>query len=136
MIGNEFNLKNAMVKVPESNGNAKFLFMGDLNTMGMNLTYLNDVKESEEISRLMEQADARDMKLLQKDHPTTWTNGKGWYSDLDHVVASTSINFKTWNGKQVKVLSWNQYTQGSPKFNEFVNRISDHCSIYCEIEVN
>ena len=134
MIDHAFNLKNGLDKVPEANGKAKFLFMGDLNTMGMDLTYLNDVKESEEIDRLEKRAKRRGMKLLQKDHNRTWTNGKGKYSDLDQVVASNSIKFKTWNGNNVKVLGWNQHAQGSAKFNEFVNQISDHCSIYCEIE--
>jgi exonuclease III len=135
MIEHAFNLKKSLDKVPEAKGNAKFLFMGDLNTMGMNLTYLKDVKESEEIDRLEKRANRRGMTLLQKDYNQTWTKN-GLYSDLDHVVASNSIKFKTWNGNNVKVLGWNQYTQGSAKFDEFVNRISDHCSIYCEIELN
>ncbi len=134
MLEHAFNLKKGLDKVPEANGNSKFLFMGDLNTMGMNLTYLDDVKESDEIDRLNKRAKKRGMMLLRKDHDKTWTNGKGMYSDLDHVVASNSIKFKTWNGNKVKVLGWNQHAEGSPKFDEFVNRISDHCSIYCEIE--
>lgn len=135
MIEHAFHLKNDLDKLPEANGNAKFLFMGDLNTMGMNMTYLDDdVTESEEIERLEKRAKTRDMTLLQKDHNQTYTNGTDLYSNLDHVVASNSIQFKTWNGSNVKVLGWNQYAQGSPEFNEFVNIISDHCSIYCEIE--
>ena len=56
MITHAFNLKNSLDQVPESQGNAKFLFMGDLNTMGMDLTWLNDVIESDEIERLKKQA--------------------------------------------------------------------------------
>ncbi|UCD45007.1 MAG: hypothetical protein JSV27_00400 [Candidatus Bathyarchaeota archaeon] len=133
MFEHAFNLKKSLDKVPEANGNAKFLFMGDFNTMGMNLTYLNDVNESDEIDRLKKRAKRKSMTLLPKDHDKTWTNGKGLYSDLDHVVASESIKFKTWNGHKVKVLGWNKYAGGSPEFDEFVNRVSDHCSIYCEI---
>lgn len=134
MVEHAFNLKKSLDNVPEANGNAKFLFMGDLNTMGMDITYLADVEESDEIDRLRKRAKRRGMVLLPKDHDSTWTNGNGLYSDLDHVVASDSIRFKSWNGNKIKVSGWNKYDEGTPKFNEFVTRISDHCSIYCEIE--
>ncbi len=133
MLQHAFRLKGALDKVPESQGNAKFVFMGDLNTTGMEYPYDEDVEAKNEIKRIRGRARRRKMTVLQKDDDKTWTNGKGKFSDLDHVVASKSVLFKEWNGNQVQVVGWNKLVEGSAEFKTFVNRISDHCALYCEV---
>lgn len=133
MIDSAFSLKNALDKVPEANGDAKFIFMGDLNTMGMEITFLPDITAADEIDRLKKKAKNRSMSVLNKDHTSTYTKDGTYFSDLDHVVASDCINFKKWGNSHVKVSGWREHPVGSAKFKEFVNKISDHCSIYCEV---
>lgn len=133
MLDHAFNLKKALDSAAGGNGKAKFIAMGDFNSMGMEYPYDSNILPSFELKRLANRAKYRKMSILPKDYEATWTNGKGMYSDLDHVVASDSINFKEWNGKKVKVLGWNEFPEGSDEFNEFVNKISDHCALYCEV---
>jgi hypothetical protein len=133
MLDHAFSLKKALDDVAGGTGKANFIVMGDFNSMGMEYPYDSDISSSVELKRLANRAKYRKMSILPKDHDATWTNGNGKYSDLDHVLASDHINFKNWNGKRVKVRGWNEFSEGSAKFNEFVNRISDHCALYCEV---
>ena len=133
MFQHAFRLKRVLEEVAGEGNRAKFIFMGDLNTMGLDYPYKRAIEASVEIKRLAGRARANGMRLLSKDHESTWTNGRGLYSDLDGVVASKSITFQTWGGKHVKVIGWNQYPPESAEFKEFVNKVSDHCALYCEV---
>lgn len=133
MLWHAFRLKRALDRVPQTGGSAKFLFMGDLNTMGMEYPYGESVDAANEMRRLSGRAGRKKMKVLTKDDDRTWTNGRGNFSDLDHVVASKSIRFQDWNGHSVRVVGWNKLDAGSSEFRTFVNRISDHCALYCEV---
>jgi exonuclease III len=133
MIDHLFNLKKELDTLAGGTGKAKFIAMGDFNTMGMEYPYVPDISTETELKRLKNRAKYRKMSLLPKDHVVTWTNGNGKYSNLDHVLASDHITFKEWNGSKVKVLGWNKFPEGSAEFTEFVNNISDHCALYCEI---
>ncbi|MCZ6681317.1 MAG: hypothetical protein O7E52_29220 [Candidatus Poribacteria bacterium] len=133
MFQHAFRLKRVLDKAMGVDQEAKFLFMGDCNTMGLDYPYGQAIDASKEIRRLVGRARRNRMKLLPKDYAHTWTNGRGLYSDLDHVVASRTIHFQSWDGKAVKVVGWNHHPPGSAAFNEFVNQISDHCALYCEV---
>ena len=58
-------------------GLANYLFLGDLNTMGMEYTYLRerDIQVNQEIEKIKRFAEGRGMRLLDKDEPNTWSNG-------------------------------------------------------------
>jgi len=133
MLNHIFNLKGALDRAAGGAGKANFIVMGDMNTMGMNYYRQYDVSPEVELKHLSYRAKLRKMELLQKSFDKTWTDGKGLYSNLDHVIASRQILFKTWGDAQVKVSGWNQYPEGSTEFKKFIGNVSDHCSIYCEI---
>ena len=133
MFDHVVGLKKALDGVAGGRGKANFIAMGDFNTMGLKYPYDSDISTSVELKRIANRSRYRKMSILPKDYDFTWTNGNGKYSNLDHVLASDHINFTEWDGKKVKVRGWNEFPEGSDEFNEFVNRISDHCALYCEI---
>lgn len=116
---------------------ANFIFLGDLNTMGMNLTYSKkDVSGAEEIARLVTRASKRKMDLLGKNAEATWWPGSGSRyppSDLDHVVAAKHLRFKPFDGVPVDVRGWVQESSGSAR-DAWVDRYSDHALLYFEVQ--
>lgn len=122
------------------NGNARFIFCGDLNTMGMRYPFSGNIDYAKEMRKLSRDAGRVRMNVLDKSHDATWTDLRRRLDDsnLDHVVASTSVNVTRWifpNGKvgEVEVAGWNEYATGSPEWRRFVDRVSDHCSLYFEV---
>jgi hypothetical protein len=120
-----------------SGGSANFAAMGDLNTMGRKQSgTFSAISGGEEIDNLERDANNNGMGLLEKTHDTTWRKGRShptWESNLDHVLASTNLSFSTFSSdKKVKVEGWQQLA-GEEK-EKFTEVISDHCSIYIEID--
>ncbi len=132
MLSHAFNLKkavDAMDKKMGGTGESKFLFMGDLNTMGMQYWRQHNYDAAVEIEKLEGKAKLRKMSVLPKDYDCTWTDGSK-RSDLDHVVAADSIRFTSWNGKNVQVIGWNKVQN----VKQWIKDVSDHCALYCEIK--
>ncbi len=139
MFRRAFKLKRKLDEM--EGGNARFVFCGDLNTMGMRYPYNREINFTTELRKLERDALRVQMRLLDKSHGATWTDSHRRISDsnLDHVVASTSTNITRWqfpNGREgeVEVEGWNRFSNGSPQWRSFVSRVSDHCSLYFEIE--
>lgn len=133
MLDHAFNLKGKLDQAAGGTGKANFIMMGDLNTMGLSYPYEGDISAEVELKRLAYRAARRKMQVLAKTYGRTWTNGEGLYSNLDQVVASEQITFAAWAEAQVKVAGWNQFPEGSTEFTNFVNNVSDHCALYCEV---
>jgi hypothetical protein len=118
-------------------GDANYMFLGDLNTMGMNLTFNpKDVTGPEEISRLSARAGRKAMTLLNKTEPATWWPGSSSSlppSNLDHVVAAKHLAFKSFAGNQIDVRGW----PGEPtpaKKDAWTKKFSDHALLYFEVQ--
>ena len=115
-----FNLKKALDKV--SGGQANFIFLGDLNTMGIKdpvpYSKMLDLSPEQEVERIALWSQKRNMMLLDKesvsingeDHVVTWYNGSRSYqpANLDHVVASDHMDIRSEKREQgkVSVLGW------------------------------
>ncbi|MFQ5911014.1 MAG: endonuclease/exonuclease/phosphatase family protein [Thermoplasmata archaeon] len=135
-VEHAFHLRSAIDKAHQAaggEGRAKFLFMGDINTQGMQYWQSTKISWDVEVNKLEERSREYDMTLAKKDYESTWTDGRGKFSDLDHVIASDTVNLQAWDGSNVQVLGWNKHPIGSQEFKNFVDKISDHCAIYCEI---
>ena len=84
---------------------ANFIALGDFNTMGMNYRgSAYDIPASIELDKLDKdlRRNSIRMRRLTKTAPNTFSNGsKSRYkpADLDHVVASDHLTFKTWANK-------------------------------------
>ncbi len=115
---------------------AKFVCLGDLNTMGLNTPYNNicDLNEDQEIDSLTKRMKSVKMKRLEKTHEHSWWNGKNnWQpSKLDHVFASNELEFKQYDGKSVEVIGWPQETTETKK-KKWIDKYSDHALLYGEI---
>lgn len=134
MITHVRNLKGALDKATDQD--AKFIALGDLNTMGMNLPHSDrDEPADEEISRWGTKLKYRDMRLLPKTHQSTWWNGKdNWEpSNLDHVFASENLSFAAFgNGAEIDVRGWPTLST-TAKQRDWIEKHSDHALLYGEV---
>jgi hypothetical protein len=135
MFRHAFNLKKALDK---TYGNARLVILGDLNTMGLQYprTVKSDTKvEGEnEVFNLGTEARKVKMTVLDKEEQATWMGRQGT-SNLDHIVASTALQFKvlTKAGQnfQVQMDGWNKITDKTER-EKYLKTISDHCLLYAE----
>jgi hypothetical protein len=120
-------------------GRANFIFLGDLNTMGMNLTYSKkDITGREEIERLRKRLAHKSVKMsiLDKSEDATFwpgTNSKYKPSDLDHVVAADHLEFKKFGGVSVDVRGWVDEPTKAKK-DAWTKKFSDHALLYFEVQ--
>jgi hypothetical protein len=131
-------------KLNEVTGNhANYIFLGDLNTMGLDYPYGHDVPGADELKRWDSRASRfYDMRRLSKTHDFTWSNGSGSNypdSNLDHIYASKHLQFKQFNRPadnvkvEVSVRGWVDQPTQSTK-NKWINDFSDHCLLYFELQ--
>lgn len=140
-----FKLKKVL---DESQGRpSKYIFLGDLNTMGIDdpVPYLKtmDFSSQEEIDRLKYWAGKRKMKLMPKEETlidnslkeVTWYNGSPGYkpTNLDHVVASKEMIIKSKaNGpEEIALFGWPKLPE--PEWDVWLKEYSDHAMLYFEV---
>jgi len=120
-------------------GRANFRSLGDLNTMGMNLTYSDkDITGAEEIERLERRLGHRSvaMRIANKSAASTfWPGTTSRYdpSDLDHVVAADHLTFRNFGGAQVDVRGWVDESTDRAK-DRWTKKFSDHALLYFEVQ--
>jgi hypothetical protein len=142
MVDRAFEFKDYLDKRAEDK--ADFIFMGDLNSMGLDYVYgregppgtklLHDrVSAEQEIARLGFEAAKREMRILAKTADLTWGSSGGMRSNLDHVVASNNLEFKPFGDKQVDVRGWPQLTDKAEQ-KKWIDTFSDHGLLYFEVE--
>lgn len=140
-----FNLKKALDSV--SHGKANFIFMGDLNTMGIDdpvpYSQKMNLTSEDEIARLAYWAERRKMVLLSKektrvddsDKEVTWYNGSPDYAptNLDHVVAAEHLQIRSQgNGPfGISILGWPRLARSD--WNSWFTKYSDHALLYFEV---
>ena len=114
-----------------------YLFLGDLNTMGMeDLFREHNILPEIELKKIDAIAKKRKMRTLTKSRPHTWSNGsKRRYkpSNLDHVVAADHLQFKQFAGTDVRVLGWPEETTPAAQ-DAWIKRFSDHGILYFEVQ--
>jgi exonuclease III len=136
MIRRAFNLKKKLDKHAGGPNRANYIFLGDLNTMGMKYPYKKKIDAETEIRNIERAAKRRKMKLLTKNHPHTWWNGPGGAyppSNLDHVVASERLRFKKFGGADVSVRGWPEEPTPARQ-GRWIERYSDHALLYLEVQ--
>ena len=121
-----------------ADGSANYLFLGDLNTMGMEYTYLRDrdIDPDQEIEKMRRFAEGRGMRLLTKDEPATWWNGSTSGlppSNLDQVVATENLTFSDFGGAQIQVYGWPKEPTVAAK-DAWIADYSDHGCLYLEVQ--
>lgn len=132
-------LRKTLDKAAGGPGRANYLFLGDLNTMGMKYPFDRDITPELELQRLDAEAKKVKMRRLSKDAPATWWNGtKSRYkpADLDQVVASDHLAFRQFRGKgqrfDVTVRGWPRLKSAAEQ-DSWIEQYSDHGLLYFQV---
>ena len=131
-----FKFKQLLDKDAGGPGKANFMFLGDLNLMGMRYPFGKDIDPPVEVDKLKEGAEAVNMRRLAKNKPYTWWGGPtGGYepADLDQVIASEQLEFKKVEGADIEVKGWPEYESTSDQAN-WIKQYSDHGLLYLEVQ--
>lgn len=132
-----FKLKRRKLdRIAGGPGKANFLFLGDFNTMGMKYPFGKSIEFDVELQKLDREAKKAKMRRLTKSHDATWWNGPGSRyapSDLDHVVASDHLAFKSLGGKNIDVRGW-PTEETEEQQGKWIEKYSDHALLYLEVQ--
>ncbi len=128
------------------NGRANYLFLGDLNTMGMRFEYdkqpdehrrqriqRDEVLPEREIGGLDWRARSVGMRLLTKTHELTYRSAGDLRGNLDHVVASEHLKFNPMGAAEVAVMGWPELAEAAEQ-TKWVKSHSDHGLLYFEVQ--
>jgi endonuclease/exonuclease/phosphatase family metal-dependent hydrolase len=142
MIDRAFEFRRVLDKSAGGEGQARYIFMGDLNTMGLTYPFKHSIAADLEIKKAEQYAARKKiaMRHLAKTHDVTWSNGSQSSipaSNLDHVFASTNLSFKTFKRPdgataEVDVRGW-VTEPTTAKQDKFIEELSDHSLLYFEI---
>ena len=136
MVERAIKFRKVLTKASGSHDKSNFIFLGDLNTMGMNLTYQSkDISAFEELSRLGKRVARVQMRVLDKSGPTFWPGTNSSYDpgNLDHVVAANHLQFKSFGGNPIDLRGWPQ-EMSDAKRDEWAKNFSDHAILYFEVQ--
>ena len=137
MFERAFKFKRYLDKIyQQSIGSpANFIFLGDLNTMGMKYPFKREIIVDFELKKLDKGSKSAKMTRLKKDQPFTWWNGPGSYqpANLDHVIASDHLKFKTFRGSEIDVRGWVNENTDKQKTN-WIKKYSDHSLLFFQVE--
>jgi endonuclease/exonuclease/phosphatase family metal-dependent hydrolase len=142
MLERAFDFRTALDKAAGGRGQARYMFIGDLNTMGLAYPFGHDIAAAAELQksdRIAARASV-DMRRLVKTHDASWTNGSGSSlppSDLDHVYASNNLRLRTWpradgGSAEVALRGWVDEATEAGK-DAWIARYSDHALMYFEV---
>lgn len=121
----------------DANGQARFIVAGDLNSVGLDLTFSkHDIGPAEENDRIRSMYGSRfeQMVMHDKTHDSTFWNGPGSSDapvDIDHVIAATNVALAPVNGDpqvMVEVKGWPELETQSQQ-QDWINRYSDHAAL-------
>ncbi len=143
MIERALEFRRTLDKAAGGAGKARYLFLGDLNTMGMVYPFDRSIAADVELRKWDRYAarPAISMRRLAKTHPASWTNGSGSSippSNLDHVFASTNLRFRTFKAiddsdAQVSLRGWVEEPTPARR-DAWIGRFSDHALLYFELQ--
>lgn len=136
MLTRAVQFRKKLNKAAKSTNGANYLFMGDLNTMGMYYPYNASINVETELKRADNLASRYyGMRRLKKNHPFTYSNGSNSSipkSDLDHVYASKHLKFRQYDAADVLVSGWVDAATDK-EADKWIKEYSDHSLLYLEI---
>lgn len=115
-------------------GASRFILLGDLNTMGLNMTFSDsDMSGPQEIARVDRILAYRGLHQQPKTHDATFNNGsQSSYppADLDHVYATDNLSFANQGGgASVRVAGWAEAADPDA----WIAQYSDHAPLIFKI---
>lgn len=143
MLERALEFRTRLDKSEGGAGKARYLFLGDLNTMGLKYPFSHSIDAQIELKKLDKYGQRKriDMRRLPKTHPASWSNGSGSSipaSNLDHVFASNNLKFRSFtaadgSAAEVSVRGWVDGTTPAQQ-DAWINRYSDHSLLFFEIQ--
>jgi endonuclease/exonuclease/phosphatase family metal-dependent hydrolase len=143
MLERAFDLRKVLDDKAGGTGKAAYIFVGDLNTMGMQYPFDRSIPSTIELQKWDKYATKAkvDMRRLVKTHDFSWFNGSTSSlppSNLDHVYASKNVKFKTFvrpgDGTDAEVALRGWVDQPTPaKKDDWIAKFSDHSLVYFEV---
>lgn len=130
------DFRKVLKKAGGDNAEPNYIFLGDLNTMGLDYYGSgHDITGAEEIAVLRKKAShhTRKMQLLEKSQPHTYWSPTYGASELDHVVAAQHLSFKSLSGVPVKVSGWTDLDSEADRA-EWAEKYSDHAMLYFKVQ--
>jgi len=133
MFERAFNFKKTLDK--KSPAKTSFMFLGDLNVMGMQYPFDKNIKPDIELKKLDREAKKVGMYRLTKNSPSWWNGPKGKLppSDLDQVFAANNLKFSKFGEVEVDVRGWPKCKDDSEK-EKWIKSYSDHALLYFEVQ--
>jgi hypothetical protein len=125
-------------------GQARYLFLGDLNTMGFDYPFGRGFDAAAELQKWDREARRSKyaMRRLVKTHPQSWSNGSTSAlapADIDHVFASNNLAFKVFkrplDGADAQVALRGWVDAATPAAADaWIRDYSDHSLMYFEVQ--
>ncbi len=142
MLSRALKFRHKLDKASGGKHTSNYIFLGDLNTMGMDYPYDKDIDPDIELKRLRSRASRYyGMHNLDKTHEITWSGGStSSYppAKLDHVYASKNLIFKSFkdennNDVHVSVKGWVEKNTIDEQ-DKWIEDYSDHSLLYFVVE--
>lgn len=142
MVQRAFDFRKVLDKAAGGRGEARYLVLGDLNSMGLDYPFGRAIDAETELRKWDKEARrvAVQMNRLPKTHHASWSNGSGSRipdSALDHVYAASRLRFRDFplaDGATaaVSVRGWVDEPTDAKK-DQWIADYSDHCLLYLEV---
>lgn len=144
MLFRAMEFRRDLDKASGGPGKARYLFLGDLNTMGLDYPMGRGFDAGIELQKWDREA-ARSkygMRRLLKTHDASWSNGSASSlppADLDHVFASSNLSFKAFKrpldgaSAQVALRGWVEAATPAAA-DAWIRDYSDHALLYFELQ--
>ncbi len=136
MVLRAIDFKKTLDRSAAEGERANYIFLGDLNSMGMEYPQHN-IPATDELAKWDKEAKKKKyaMRRLTKTHINSWSNGSASSipdSALDHAFASDHLTFKSFNGADISVRGWVNAANSAEK-DKWIKELSDHSLLYLEV---
>ena len=142
MLERAVKLRGTLDKAVGGKNKANYIFLGDLNTMGMDYPFQKEINPETELRKWDSRASQYyGMRRLKKAYDKTWYGGSASSlppSDIDHVYSAKQLSFKPFKNPQnesvdVDVRGWVNEPSAKAQ-DDWRKSYSDHSLLYFEVQ--
>lgn len=141
MLYRAMKFRHVLDKVTGGKHTANYIFLGDLNTMGMEYPFDKDIEATIELKKWDQRASRYyGMERLKKTFERTWSGGSDSSyppANLDHVFAAKHLTFEQFTnpaGEDVYVNVRGWVGKSTSEQDQWIARYSDHSLLYFEVQ--
>lgn len=142
MVQRAFDFRKVLDKSAGGRGKARYIILGDLNSMGLDYPFDRSIPFDIELRKWDKEAAKAAVQMIRqkKTAPNSWSNGSRSSipdSSLDHVYVSQQLTLKTFRADDgadatVRVGGWAEAAHDQAK-DAWIADYSDHCPLYFEL---